>query len=108
MTIAVHGTPGNLSRRDAAFGCNGKPDAAGDPLSGPTFLWKPVVAGGRVGCLRKARQSEWPSAKQTVHYMEVGLCWRPYFKKMGSLTLQEASYKPLHIFGSHSTPQALV
>ena len=108
MTNTVHRTPGSRSTQDAVFGCNGKPDAAGGPLSGPTFLWKPVVAGGLIGCLREARQSGRPGDNHTRCYMEVGLCRRPYYIQMGSLTLQGASYKHLHIRGSRSTPEALL
>ena len=87
MTNTVHRTPGSRSIQDAVFGCNGKPDAAGGPLSGPTFLWKPVVAGGLIGCLREARQSGRPGDNHTRCYMEAGLCRRPYYIQMGSLTL---------------------
>ena len=90
MTNTLHRIHGSRSIPDAVFSTTGKPDAAGGPLSGPTFLWKLVVAGGLVVCIREAGRSGRPSDDHTLFYMEAGLCRRPYYIQMGRLTLQEA------------------
>ena len=50
-------------------GCNGKPDVAGGPLSGSTFAWKLVYAGGLALCTREARQSGTPGDNYSTIYI---------------------------------------
>ena len=86
----------------------GKPGKEGGPLQGCTYTRKPVYAGGRVVCIREARQGGRPGDKFTIVYMEAGLCRRPSCKHLRSPTLRDAHCKDVHTYGSWSMPEALL
>ena len=85
----------------------GKPDHAGCPLQGSTYMWKPVYAGGLIVCVREARRSERPGVKYTVSYMEACPCWRPHWIQLGNQTMRGATCNDLHTYGSRSMPGAI-
>ena len=60
----------NLEHVHTGIVISEKPDNAGGPLSGSTYTWKPVCAGGLIVCIWEARQSGRPGDKYKVRYME--------------------------------------